>query len=194
MTGRLPAQRGYLLPTCLVLLLVLSLIATASLQLSALELRIADAFIRRLEALDRSEHPRHLLGEVLERHLLDRDWSAPLPAGFERIGGAAPWYGANSECGGAHDCPLPAAQALHLKARHDDGSAAATELYVFRLRTDPVAGQGLAMASGYLGAGRAAAAGGGRLYFHVESRAVARQGEPPPRIATAATYRHVIRN
>lgn len=182
--------RGHLLVTCLVLVLGLSLTATTALQLAALELRIAEVFIRRLEAGHDSELARRLFADILERQLIDRDSSPSLPPGFERLD-PAPWHEVSAECGGSSACPLPAYAEMLPKARYRQGAVDA-ELYLFRLRVAAASGQHLGMARGYSGSGQGMAGGGGRLYFHVESRATASRGDPPPRTASAATYRHVI--
>jgi hypothetical protein len=129
------------------------------------------------------------------------DW----PIGIDLIDESSPdhWFVRNIECIDENPCALPPTADLEVKASFGNaesnaltaGRAVAANLRVFKLRTDIASGAGAAMVSGYEGVGRAAAAGGGQVFFHLESESVStRQSMGEGRASTAATYRHVIRN
>lgn len=210
-THRSAAHAGYALITALILLAALTLVAVTAIKGVGLELRMSGNNSQATEAFESSEAPRAMLSRLLDVHTYNRGWPAtiggtvldgdfdyPIPPGIsilDKDADTAPddWFVSNNETYIPDSLTTDSRFSLDVAAAGQTTPfTVASDLAVFKLRTDISPGAGSAMVAGYEGAGKAAAAGGGAVYFLVRSRATDTAGEAVG--VTASDYRHVIRN
>ena len=208
-------QHGMALVVSLVLLVALTLVAVTSLKGTGLELKMSANQVMRSEAFESSEGPRLLVSELIDAHAFARGWpksqggdipddlfDQPLPTGLvlQKDGSSQlkQWYLNNDDCK-KEPCPFKpnslekdAAYARNVAASGTSKFEIKTDIGVFKVRTDLAPGAGAAMVSGYEGTGKAAAAGGGNVFFFVRSEG--KDASNAASAVTAASYRHVIRN
>jgi len=196
-------QRGFVLVTSLVLLLVLTLVGTFSMQGANLEFKMASNMAFRDRAFQSSEAGRRAMSGVLDQHVFERGWPSSLsrPSGFTVLDkdsqdGSDPLYLGNE--GGEDlldDTTLIDDAQYQIDANGDgdylDPGDVDASIQVFRTQVVTPDGAGLAMLSGYAGLGKSAAAGGSHLYFELRSDGLAPSSA---RATTAADFRTVVRN
>lgn len=214
----LRANGGFALITALIFLIVLTLVAVISLRASGLELRMGTNNAQRTEAFESSDSVRLLVADVLDIHSFNRGWpvaiGGSIPNGEfdydipgalaidpDNTGPPRNWYVVNSET----TCTDPLCEPLDLDARYQRNLATtgqgalpvASDVRIFKVRTDINPGAGAAMVAGYEGTGRSLAGSGGRVLFFVDSEATDSSptaASQEARSQTAAVFRHIIRN
>lgn len=199
------AQRGFVLVTSLIMLMVLTLVGTFSMQSANMEYRMASNMTFRDRAFQSSEAGRGAMGGLLDAHVFERGWNAniTLPSGLavldkDSSGGADALYLSN---GGGEDLLNDTTLVDDAQYQIDSSSPADGDftdpgdvdatIQVFRTQVVTPPGTGTAMVSGYEGLGKAAAAGGTHLYFELRSDG---SSAGSARATTAADFRTVVRN
>jgi hypothetical protein len=186
--GKSDRNRGMALITGLVLLLVLSIVAIAAMQITTLEYQMSANSANHSRARQVSESARMAVGTLLPEHVYRRGWSGIDKATGLDIkdkdsdGNDDVLYGDNSEC--AADCfdhdalDEDAVFALDMdNADSDDNVTTGTtdpldlnaSVAVYRAETQVDKGAGTAMLAGYSGLGKGAAGGGTIIHFYVRS-------------------------
>lgn len=214
-----PSQSGFALVVSLILLTILTMVAVIATRGSGLEVQMAGNSVARIEALDVSESTRRPMGEVIDAHTFARGWPVTLggtvavddfdfelPVGLLLCGESgegescdaesAPrsWYQGNSEEADGLDPARLDLDGRFLRAAADELPVTLeSRISVYKLVTDLNPGAGAAMVSGYEGIGKAAAAGGGRVFYYARSVGLS-PNDAVAEAETAADYRHVIRN
>ena len=112
------------------------------------------------------------------------------------------WYDSNSECTSSGTCAFTPGQldtdalyAQSVSTTPNDGSADKVNglVNVYKLNTSLATGAGVQQAAGYMGLGRAAAAGGGLIYFYINGHGMDYRSRQAP-VDTSALFREVIKN
>lgn len=207
---------GFALVTGLILLGVLTLVGLYAMRNTGLEVRMSENNAQRVEMFEMSESSRTVLGPVLDEHVFSRGWPVSisglvpnelfgmtLPAGLTiaTTSGSPPpdWFGRNPETSTTgyvfQQENIDIADATFTRTITPSGATPLqidTDLAVYKLRVDIAPGAGAAMVAGYEGVGKAAAAGGGNMFFYTQS--IARGPEGESESVTGAVYRHVITN
>jgi hypothetical protein len=188
-------QRGMALITGLVLLLVLSIVAIAAMQLTTLEYQMSANSANHSRARQVSESARMAVGTLLPEHVYRRGWTGmDLAAGLDiedkdSDGSDDLLYGDNSEC--ASDCfdqaglesgtfTLDEDATFVRDMDNADGDNNVTtgtsdpldlnaSVAVYRTTTKLDRGSGTATLAGYSGLGKGAAGGGTVIHFYVRS-------------------------
>jgi Tfp pilus assembly protein PilX len=120
------------------------------------------------------------------------------------------WFDHNSECGEATvitPCPLFNPESVNEDATftqpftYGSGSSGSgvtkyetSVVGVYKLAVTLAAGAGSQQAAGYLGLGRAAAAGGGNIYFYINGHGRDYSGTPQASVDSSAVFRDTIRD
>ena len=213
---------GFALITAMIFLVLLTLVALVALRGSGLEAIVSGNNAQRTEAFESSEAARITIGDVIDAHVYNRGWPTSvtvgtatgevlpsefgsLPTGLT-LTSLGKWYGDNAE-DDTTTSPLPYPAGFTPDNLAPDASysisvgttAAPAVVYanlsVYKLRVDLASGAGSAMSQGYEGLGRAAAGGGGTLYFYVKSSGRDLKGSTSTsNYDTSADFRYVIRN
>lgn len=208
--------RGFALITAMIFLVLLTLVALVALRGSGLEAVVSGNNALRAEAFESSETARAAINDVIDAHVYNRGWpktvtvgsntgSVPasefgtFPAGLT-LASLNDWYGNNSEdasgaAGFNPDSLTKDADYSLTLGTSPNQIKVYGDLSVYKLRVDLASGSGTAMTQGYEGLGRAAASGGGTLYFYVKSSGKDLGGSgSTSNYDTSADYRYVIRN
>lgn len=197
-------QTGYILVTSMVFLLVLTMVAVFGIQYSVLEYQMGTNTAFTTQAMEASESGRVATSKILNAHIYERGWNdaVEVPASLEVLDkdnqdGIDLLYVDNSETPEA----LLGEEELDVDATYrldGDGDAAyngkkdvLADVAVYKTRVVNATGSGTAMVSGYEGLGKAAAAGGAKIFFELRSVGKAPNGA---QVTTASDYRLVIRN
>lgn len=215
------APSGFALVTALIFLVLLTLVGLAAVRNSGLEATMSGNNTMHTQAFEASELSRTLLGTLIDAHTFNRGW--PGVAGgtvandqFDSVtlallagsgcnngfclttdvstGKARDWYNGNSE--NAVFSPTQLDNDTQYRRAVGSGNSAVNvvgEGSVYKLYTSLAAGAGAAQVSGYLGLGRGAAAGGGNIYYYLNSTGH-ESSTKESASQTAAIYRDVIRN
>ncbi len=180
-------QRGMVLITSLMMLVVLTLVAVVAMRSTSTDLRITSNTMLKTRAFEASEGPRVLVAPLLQQHVFYRGWP-------QSHGGALPASGTftipaevtvvnptgvNSELWVTNNAQVgdytPAN--ADLQYRHDGNSDGDfvdqldvnADIFITKVAVMAAAGSAVAMISGYEGVGKAAAASGSSTYFDVRS-------------------------
>lgn len=191
-------QQGAVLITALMFLTVLTLIGVVSMQSTSMDYQMSTNAVLRDRAFYFSENGREAMGSVIDAHLFERGWTGNviLPTGLNIIDTSKDLY-IDNDAGES----LANTSSLTVDARHQldgngdgdvtDGEDSNSEIIVYRTQTQWAAGAGTAMAAGYEGLGKAAAAGGVHVFFELRSRGETVAGA---QATTATEYRAILKN
>jgi hypothetical protein len=168
-----------------VLLLVLSIVAIAAMQLTTLEYHMSANSANLSKARQVSESARMAVSSILPDHVYRRSWAGITKATGLEIkdkdndgDGGDLLYGGNSEC--ANDCFDPevldedAIFAEDLDDADNDndpftGTDLSASVAVYGTESQFDRGAGIQMVAGYAGLGKGAAGGGTVLHFYVRA-------------------------
>ncbi len=188
-TSRRSLSHGMALVTGLLLMLALSIVAIAAMQVTSMGYKMSANSANQSRARQISESARMALSSVLPEHIFRREWTGiDLADGLtikdkDSSGSADKLYGSNIECpaGGCfnHDSLTEdAVFAIDMdNADADDDVETGTgdpldlraSIAVYQTATLLDKGAGTAMVAGYMGLGKGAAGGGTLLHFYVRS-------------------------
>jgi len=212
------SQRGTVLITALIFMVVLTLVAVVSMRSTTLDLKMTTNTMLKSRAFENSETGRDPLMPILDAHVFNRAWEPAWPAS---VGGNVPASADFTVPDGFEVCPCDTAgdprdlwatnnvdlgepnfydtDNEDLRYRldgngdtdFDDAEDVAADLFITRLSVVPASGGAIAQVSGYEGFGKAAAAGGGFLYFDAQARGASAGNA---RATTGSEVRVVIRN
>lgn len=205
-------QRGTVLITALVFMVVLTLVAVVAMRTTTLDLKITTNTMLKARAFENSESARIQMVDVLDQHVFNRGWpttiggSVPASAAFTIPSGmtitgspSAPrqlYLSNNKDIGDAGFYDAGEEDATYLIDGNSDGDytdATDVNADVYITRLVPVQGTGTsaAMVSGYEGLGKGTAGGGGFLFFDARSRGASSDNTTA---LTGSDIRIVIRN
>ena len=240
-------HRCYALVTSILFLVMLTLVALATLKGSGLEARMSSNNAYHTQSLESSETGRRTIDALIDANLYYRGWpnttgingtvavadfdptvtaliagsaACPLAPSYSTssvgytlcwFGGTKVprnWYDHNSECGEASaitPCPLFSPNALNQDAAYTQSfnpsaSTSSPTLYetstvaVYKLAVTLAAGAGTQQVSGYLGLGRAAAAGGSNIFYYVNGHGRDFSTTPQASLDSSSVFRDTIRN
>ena len=213
----LAKERGAVLITSLMFLIVLTLVALVASQSTVLEARMSNNTIVKGRATESSEALRTGTLDLLDTHLFNRGW----PKGYTdgtNIGTLDPSYSAlftlpvgvsvtnvvnwapGNDAGETLFNPASWTKDMTLAVNGNSGSGDTdydddvdqkADLYVFRTVTVNSPGSATAMVGGYEGLGKSSASGGALMFFDLRSvGASAGSAET----VTGSNYRYVVRN
>ncbi|WP_293373084.1 PilX N-terminal domain-containing pilus assembly protein [Nevskia sp.] len=180
-------QRGYALVTAIVFLVLLTIVALAAIRGTGLELKSTANNTLRAEAFAASEIARTITTQQIAALCDNSLLAVPAVVGWTKLD-SANWC-TESETGEATAFASDARYAITTPI------AVNGEVSVRRLYNSPAPGAGQAQGAGYASAGVGAAAGGGNIYFLVQSRGSDRPSADDAQAGynTSSIYRYVIR-
>jgi hypothetical protein len=207
-------QRGYVLITSLIFLVVLTLVAVTALDLSSMEFKMSSNANLKSRGLEASESLRIIGGEILDAHVYNRGgWPAAIggtvsddnfeliiPSGvsiLDKDGDTLP--DVLSLTNSAGESLFSAATLVTDITYQIDGNGDGdftddvdtdADLSIYRLGAFQIRGGPMAMASGYEGVGKGTAGGGTGVVFNLQSRGRSAGGSVT---VTSSEYRSVIR-
>ncbi len=194
----LPRQQGAVLITALMFLTVLTLVGVISMQSTSMDYQMSTNAVLRDRAFHFSENGREAMGSVIDDHLFERGWTAnvTLPTGLNIANANKDLYNGNDTGESLADASSLTVDATHrLDGNGDgdftDGEDSNSAIIVYKTQTQWAAGAGTAMAAGYEGLGKAAAAGGVHVFFELRSRGTTVAGA---QATTATEYRAILKN
>lgn len=182
-------QRGTVLVTALVFMVVLTLVAVVAMRGTSTDLKITTNSMLHTRAFENSEAARSLMVDVLNSHVFNRSYADAWP---QAAGGDVPDADFALPTG-LSVCPCPSGPPANVWLNNNvalgssnfyapanadmqyrlAGSSAAydvdADLYITRLLAVQAAGSSAAQVSGYEGFGKGTAGGGGYLFFDVRS-------------------------
>ncbi len=191
-------QRGAVLITALMFLTVLTLVGVVSMQSTSMDYQMSTNAVLQDRAFYFSENGREAMGSVIDDHLFDRGWSTNviLPTGLTIADTSKDLYNGNDAGESLANAASLTFDATHRLDGNDDGDFtdgedSNSQIIVYKTQTQWAAGAGTAMAAGYEGLGKAAAAGGLHVFFELRSRGTTVAGA---QATTAAEYRAILKN
>ncbi len=191
-------QQGAVLITSLIFLTVLTLIGVVSMQSTSMDYQMSTNAVLRDRAFYFSENGRQAMGSVLDDHLFERGWTGNviLPTGLAIADISKDLYNGNDSSESLANSTSLTVDATHQLDGNGDGDVTDGEdsnsaIIVYKTQTQWAAGAGTAMAAGYEGLGKAAAAGGVHVFFELRSRGTSIAGA---QATTAAEYRAILKN
>jgi len=194
----LPRQQGAVLITALMFLTVLTLIGVVSMQSTSMDYQMSTNAVLRDRAFYFSENGREAMGSVVDDHLFERGWTAnvTLPTGLSIADINKDLYNGNDAGESLANSASLTVDATHqLDGNGDgdftDGEDSNSQIIVYKTQTQWASGAGTAMAAGYEGLGKAAAAGGVHVFFELRSRGTTVAGA---QATTATEYRAILKN
>ena len=199
-------QRGVVLFTALMFMVVLTLIALVASQSTVLESRMSNNTIVKARAGESSEALRMGAHDMFDAHLYNRGW--PLNSGgaiandlFDippgvTLNNVDDWGTANGNTEDFFDADTwTLDMALQVDGNTDgdytDGEDQNASLTVFKTVTTNATGSATAMVAGYEGLGKASASGGALNFF--ELRSTGRSAGSASTV-TSSNFRYVVRN
>ena len=198
-------QRGVVLFTALMFMVVLTLIALVASQSTVLESRMSNNTIVKARAGESSEALRMGAHDMFDAHLYNRGWPTPVgaldPSLFDippgiTLSNALDWGTANGNTEDFFDADTwTLDMALQVDGNTDgdytDGEDQNASLTVFKTVTTNATGSATAMVAGYEGLGKASASGGALNFF--ELRSTGRSAGSASTV-TSSNFRYVVRN
>jgi hypothetical protein len=200
-------QRGAVLITSLMFMVVLTLVALMANQSTVLEARMSTNAIVKQRATESSEALRTGINDLLDGHLYSHGlWPVSLggtepdslfsiPAGIT-IANTNDWGTGN---GAGENLYNPATWVQDASLRVDgtgdgdyvDDQDQQADLMVFKTVTTNATGSATAMVSGYEGLGKSSASGGAMIYFDLRSVGSSAGSSST---VTGSNYRYLVRN
>lgn len=209
-------QRGYVLITSLIFLMVLTMVAVVATKSTTMELKMSKNFTQSVRSFETSETGRMLTGDLVDAHIFNRAWPqwaggtmdndtfglaeiegvTPLPDGSPRDLYVENGTGTDGNPEtlfrpGALVDDIDFTRNIDQDGDGTDDATLAARIQVFKMGTTMNPGSSTAMVAGYEGTGKAAAGSGGVSFFRI--RAIV-DGEGGSRKITGTDFRHVIRN
>jgi Tfp pilus assembly protein PilX len=176
-------QDGFILPVCLILLLVISVVATGAMQASRQESHLASNVVERAEAFESSESIRRMFEPVLHAAIAGDSTTLTAAAGtgwtLVDPSGAA-LKGNDDESG---NCATPFVRA--------DGTPCTLRIDATYVRDVASPGESPVHLRGTIAVFRLRSTDAGESYFYVESRGESTGARGPTQVKTAAIVRHV---
>lgn len=210
MIARIPtpaAERGAVLITSLIFLVMLTIVAVVANQSTVLEARMSTNAIVKARAVEASEALRMASNEMIDAHLFYRGWPQSLggnlnnslfdiPTGLVIGTPAANWGTGNETAENLFD---PATWTLDMTLRVDgngdsdyvDDVDQQADLYVYKTVVVNATGSATAMVAGYEGLGKSSASGGALMFFDLRSAGSSAANASG---VTGSNYRYVVRN
>jgi len=198
-------QRGAILVTSLVFLIVLTLIALVASQSTVLETRMSTNTIIKSRATESSETLRTGTNDLLETHFYNRGWPAgaggaldnalfSIPAGIT-VSNVDNWGMGNGAGELLYNNGTWVQDMLlsidgNVDGDFDDDVDQSATLFVYKTVTVNSPGSATAMVSGYEGVGKSSAGGGALMFFDLRSIGASAGNAST---VTGSNYRYVIR-
>jgi len=208
----LPAsQRGVVLITSLIFLVMLTIVAVVANQSTVLETRMSTNTIVKARAVEASEALRMVSNGLIDTHMYYRGWPTALtgltggitvpdayfdiPTGVA-VNKATNW-GIGNEVGESLFNPATWVNDMSLRVDGNGDSDYAddidqqADLYVYKSAVTNSTGSATAMVAGYEGLGKSSASGGALMFFDLRSVGASAANSSG---VTGSNYRYVIRN
>jgi Tfp pilus assembly protein PilX len=208
-------QRGYVLITSLIFMLVLTLVAVTAMDMTTMDLRMSNNTSLKARSLEASEGLRNIGGELLDAHAYNRGWpksisgsiennvfNVTIPSGVSIVDVTNKLYdnndistdGTNPESIFTPDTLVT--DMTYQRDANGDGDYTDAEdtdatMSVYKVAKVTIPGSGTCQVCGYEGTGKSAAAGGVVVFFDLRSNGTSAGGA---KTVTVAEYRHVVRN
>lgn len=210
------SSQGYALVTGIVFLIILTIVAVLALKGTGLELKTSANNAMSIQAFEAAEAPRTLVTQLIDVHIFNRGWPVAIggtvadalfnytiPSGLSirKDNTTSPpspynWYTSTPQTSSSFtplDVSTPdATYSLNVATASTSSFMLQATTAIKKLRIDINPGAGAAMNAGYEGLGKAAATGGGNMFFYIVA-----SGQDPHNQAvdlTSSAYRYVIRN
>lgn len=200
-------QRGAVLITSLMFMVVLTLVALMANQSTVLEARMSTNTIVKQRATESSEALRTGINDLLDGHLYNHGlWPISLggtepdslfsvPAGIT-LGNTNDWGTGNGAGENLYDQTTWVQDAsLRVDGNGDsdyvDDQDQSADLMVFKTVTTNATGSATAMVSGYEGLGKSSASGGAMIFFDLRSVGSSAGSSST---VTGSNYRYLVRN
>lgn len=196
-------QAGMVLVICLIMLLVLTLVATVAMRSTTMDLKMTTNTMLNARAFQASESSRRIAANVISDHIFHRGWPSnvsastgftSLPTGLSVVDNNAElWVSNNADLAdmssGAEDLTYQIDG--NGDGDFDDQQDIKANIYITKLATIAAPGSDTSQVTGYEGLGGGAASGGAYIFFDI------RTGGSAPgnaRATTGVEYRHVVSN
>ena len=208
-------QRGYILVTSLIFMLVLTLIAITAMDMTTMDMRMSNNSVLKARSLESSEGLRNIGGELLDAHAYNRGWpvsiggsvqndvfNTTIPNGLTIADVDNKLYDGNdTSTDGTNPESIftPGTLVTDMTYQHDangdsdyiDDEDTDANMSVYKVATVTIPGSGTCQVCGYEGTGKSAAAGGVMIFFDLRSSGASAGSA---NTVTVAEYRHVVRN
>ena len=185
MATRQTRQSGIALISVLVMMVMLTLVATISMRTTNIDLRMAKNSRDKSVAFQIADGTVGQVDDILANHMFYRGWSGfTLAAGFATTDPNSVLY--EADVTDPFDFADP--NRKDLTYSHGDFNA---DIFISRIRASIAFGSGVSLGEGYSGLGRGAAGGGGFLFFDISSRSNYINNSSS---TTGGFYRLTIRN
>jgi hypothetical protein len=200
-------QRGAVLVTSLIFLVVLTVIALVANQSSVLEVRMSSNSIAKGRATESSETLRTASNELIDAHLFYRGWPTSVGGNLGYtdqfyfstgvdLANTNDWGAQNST---GEDLFTPSTWVKDMSLRIDGNSDGDytddvdqdADLYVYKTVVVNSTGSATAMVAGYEGLGKSSASGGALIFFDLRSVGTSAGNASS---TTGSNYRYVVRN
>ncbi len=185
-TTQQSSQSGIALISVLVMMVMLTLIATVSMRTTNIDLRMAKNSRDKSVAFQIADGTVGQVDDILANHMFYRGWSGfTMAPGFSVNDPTSVLY--EIDVANPFDFDTPD-NAMDLKYESMDFAA---DVFISRIRASIAFGSGVSLGEGYSGLGRGAAGGGGFLFFDISSRSNYINNSST---TTGGFYRLTIRN
>lgn len=206
-------QRGYILITSLIFMLVLTLVAISAMDTTTMELRMSNNTVLKSRSFESSEAMRTLAGELIDVHAYNRGWPAAVAGKVENnvfnfaIPSAISILDKDSdsipdnlffsnESGESVFSPPITNDMSYKHDENSDGDYIDAEdlqasLAVYKSAAIAMPGSGSCQICGYEGTGKSSAAGGTVIFYELHSSGSSAGSASS---VTITDYRHIVRN
>ena len=195
-------EQGYVLLTSIIFLVIVTVLSLSAVRIGNVGERTTTNTALQMKVFETSEAARTAAATVLDEHIYYRGWPSnnggSLQSNLFPVASSLTIRDADSDSVTDNLYEDKVAAGLATDVADDSTvdiqysqSGQNADVYVFRNLAQTAPGSSAAMVSGYEGTGRAAAGGGGNVWFDL--RAVGR-GAGGARSITNSDYRFVVRN
>lgn len=208
-------QRGFILVTSLIFMLVLTMVAITAMDKTTMDMRMSNNSVLKARSLEASEGLRNIGGELIDAHTYNRGWpksasgsvendtfNTTIPSGLAIADVDNKLYDGNdtsTDGTNPESVFTPSKLVTDLTYQHDansdsdyiDAEDTDAEMSVYKVATVTIPGSGTCQVCGYEGTGKSAAAGGVVIFFDLRSSGASAGSA---NTVTVAEYRHVVRN
>ena len=200
------AQRGAVLITSLIFLVMLTIVAVVANQSTVLEARMSTNAIVKTRAVEASEALRMASNDLLDGHLYYRGWPQALGGNLNNslfdmptgliLNTTANW-GVGNDPGESLFNPATWVNDMSLQIDgNGDGDRVdevdqQADLYAYKTVVVNASGSATAMVAGYEGLGKSSASGGALMFFDLRSVGTSAANSSG---VTGSNYRYVVRN
>lgn len=188
----LPArhQKGFVLITGLVLLVVIAIAAITSVEITNLDYKMASNLAFKEQSFQASESGRAAAGDAVNQYAYDRSWDGltlhsgvSFSSGFNPLAPNATTENLFSQSSLVKDIDFTIAKSTNT-------SPVDADVYILRSpNAVAAAGGGIQQLSGYKGAGKGIASSGSAIYFELRAKGM---GSGSAQTTTASEYRTLI--